>query len=68
MSLAGETPAFPATANRDRWLIPVFALSFAGILPALSGLMQLLHKVFDILRLVGQERALLAMRIVAGRQ
>ena len=53
--------------KRDRWMIPLFAAAFAGILPSLYGLVLFIQSIYHALKPLGQERALLTMGILAGQ-
>ena len=53
--------------KRDRWMVPLFAAAFAGILPSLYGLVLFIQSIYLALKPLGQERALLTMGILAGQ-
>lgn len=53
--------------KKDRWLVPVFGLAVAGVLPTLYGLVVLIKGAYEVLAPMGQERALLSLGILAGQ-
>ncbi|MFO7733842.1 MAG: hypothetical protein R6X21_09345 [Candidatus Aminicenantes bacterium] len=53
--------------KKDRWLVPVFGLAAAGVLPALYGWVLLIKSAYAALAPIGQERALLSLGVLAGQ-
>jgi ABC-2 type transport system permease protein len=53
--------------KKDRWLVPVFGLAAAGVLPALYGWVLLIKAAYATLAPMGQERALLSLGVLAGQ-
>jgi ABC-2 type transport system permease protein len=53
--------------KKDRWLVPVFALAAAGVLPTLYGVVLLVKGGYEALTPMGQQRALLSLGILAGQ-
>jgi ABC-2 type transport system permease protein len=53
--------------KKDRWILPTMAVSIAGILPIFFGLVFFIQKTFAVLQPMNQERALLALGILAGQ-
>jgi ABC-2 type transport system permease protein len=53
--------------KKDRWLVPIFILAFAGVLPLLYGLLSLIRNGYHLLKPMGQERALLAVGVLSGQ-
>jgi ABC-2 type transport system permease protein len=53
--------------KKDRWLVPIFGLSLLGIVPMLYGIVIFIQEAYEILKPLGQERALLNMGILAGQ-
>jgi len=55
------------TEKKDRWLVPLFGLAALGVVPRFFGIVLLIQNVYDVLRPMGQERALLSFGILAGQ-
>jgi ABC-2 type transport system permease protein len=53
--------------KKDLWLVPIFVLCFAGVLPLLYGIVYLIQRTYLVLNPIGQERALLNLGILAGQ-
>ncbi|MFZ2055521.1 MAG: hypothetical protein WAU81_15130 [Candidatus Aminicenantales bacterium] len=53
--------------RRDRWLIPLIVLGVAGFVPVLVLYVRLIGDVFDILKSLGQEKALLTLAVLTGQ-
>ncbi|HTY61045.1 MAG TPA: hypothetical protein VMG30_02190 [Acidobacteriota bacterium] len=53
--------------KKDRWLVPLIALSLLGIAPMLYGLTAFIKEMYFILKPIGQEKAILALGILAGQ-
>jgi len=53
--------------KRDRWLVPLIALAVVGVVPTLVLYVRLLNAGFDMLKSIGQEKALLTLAILAGQ-
>ena len=53
--------------KKDRWLVPVFVLAAAGVLPTLYGIVLLIKGAYLLLAPMGQERALLSLGVLAGQ-
>jgi ABC-2 type transport system permease protein len=53
--------------RRDRWLIPLILLGVAGFVPVLVLYVRLIGEVFDLLKSLGQEKALLTLAILTGQ-
>jgi ABC-2 type transport system permease protein len=53
--------------KRDRWMIPLIALAVVSVVPTLVLYVRLLGAVFDMLKSLGQEKALLTLAILAGQ-
>jgi len=53
--------------KRDRWMVPLIALAVVGVVPTLVLYFRLLGAVFDMLRSLGQEKALLTLAVLAGQ-
>jgi ABC-2 type transport system permease protein len=53
--------------KKDRWMVPLFAVAFAGVLPSLYGLVLFIKNIYLALKPLGQERALLTMGILSGQ-
>ena len=53
--------------KKDLWLVLIFTLSFAGLLPMLYGLILFVKKIYLVLSPIGQERALLTSGLLAGQ-
>jgi ABC-2 type transport system permease protein len=53
--------------KKDRWMIPLFAVAFLGVLPSLYGLVLFIKNIYLALKPLGQERALLTMGILSGQ-
>jgi ABC-2 type transport system permease protein len=53
--------------KKDRWLVPMIALSLLGISPMLYGLVVFIKEMYFILKPIGQEHAILALGILAGQ-
>ena len=53
--------------KRDRWMVPLIALAVVGVVPTLVLYVRLLGAVFDMLKSLGQEKALLTLAVLAGQ-
>ncbi|NTU51177.1 MAG: hypothetical protein HGA94_01900, partial [Candidatus Aminicenantes bacterium] len=53
--------------KKDRWLAWLIAVSFLGVVPLLYGVVLTIQNLYDILKPMGQERALLSLGFVAGQ-
>lgn len=53
--------------KKDRWLLPLFGLSFLGILPVLYGITGGIKVIYFQLKPIGQESALLALAVLIGQ-
>ncbi|HUU37038.1 MAG TPA: hypothetical protein VMW46_02395 [Candidatus Desulfaltia sp.] len=53
--------------RRDLWLIPLILLGVAGVVPVLVLYVRLIGDAFDLLRSIGQEKALLTLAVLAGQ-
>ena len=53
--------------KRDRWMVPLIALAGVGVVPTLVLYVRLLSAAFDMLKSLGQEKALLTLAILAGQ-
>jgi ABC-2 type transport system permease protein len=53
--------------KRDRWMVPLVALAVVGVVPTLVLYVRLLGDVFDMLKSLGQEKALLTLAVLAGQ-
>ena len=53
--------------EKDRWLVPLIGFSLLGVFPILYGLVHFIKDMYSILKPMGQERALLALGILAGQ-
>jgi ABC-2 type transport system permease protein len=53
--------------KKDRWMVPLFAVAFLGVLPSFYGLVLLIQNVYLALKPLGQERALLTLGILGGQ-
>lgn len=53
--------------KKDRWVVPLFALSLLGIIPMFYGLVELIRAIYFVLKPVGQEHALLTAGLMAGQ-
>jgi ABC-2 type transport system permease protein len=53
--------------KKDRWLVPVFALAFVGLIPFFYGVVQTIRALFFVLKPMGQESAILAVGLMSGQ-
>jgi len=53
--------------KKDRWLAWLIAVSFLGVVPLFYGVVLTVQNVYDILKPMGQERALLSLGFLAGQ-
>jgi ABC-2 type transport system permease protein len=53
--------------KKDRWLVPLIGFSLLGVFPMLYGLVHFIKDMYSMLKPMGQERALLALGILAGQ-
>ena len=53
--------------KRDRWMIPLIGLAVVSVVPTLVLYVRLLGAAFDMLKSLGQEKALLTLAILAGQ-
>jgi ABC-2 type transport system permease protein len=53
--------------KRDRWMVPLIALAVVSVVPTLVLYVRLLIAAFDMLKSLGQEKALLTLAILAGQ-
>ncbi|MGB7294047.1 MAG: hypothetical protein WBC70_00520 [Candidatus Aminicenantales bacterium] len=53
--------------RRDLWMIPLVLLGVAGVVPVLVLYVRLIGDVFDLLKSIGQEKALLTLAVLAGQ-
>jgi ABC-2 type transport system permease protein len=53
--------------KRDRWMVPLIGLAVVSIVPTLVLYIRLLSSAFDLLKSLGQEKALLTLAILAGQ-
>jgi len=53
--------------KKDRWLVPLIGFSLLGAFPILYGLVSFIKDMYSMLKPMGQERALLALGILAGQ-
>ncbi|MBN1568124.1 MAG: hypothetical protein JXA73_09770 [Acidobacteria bacterium] len=53
--------------KKDRWLIPVFALSLLGVIPLFYGIIFTIKEIYSGLKPLGQESALAAFAVLTGQ-
>jgi len=53
--------------KKDRWLVPIIAVSALGVVPMYYGVVLALQNVYGVLQPLGQERALLSLGFLAGQ-
>jgi len=53
--------------KKDRWIIPILAISFIGILPLLFGMVIFIQGAYHMLKQLEMERAILDMGIAVGQ-
>ena len=53
--------------KKDRWVVPMIALSLLGIFPMVSGIIVVIREAYFALKPLGQERALLNAGFLAGQ-
>lgn len=53
--------------KKDRWLVPLILFSSLGAFPLLFGLVYFIKEMYFTLQPIGQERAILAMGLLAGQ-
>jgi len=53
--------------KKDRWLIPLIGLAALSVVPLLYGVILTVQNVYDVLKPMGQERALLSLGFLAGQ-
>jgi ABC-2 type transport system permease protein len=53
--------------KKDRWLVPVFALAFAGLIPFFYGFVRTIRILYYALKPMGQESAIPAVGLMAGQ-
>jgi len=53
--------------KRDRWMVPLIALAVVGVVPTMVLYVHLLGAAFDMLKSLGQEKALLTLAVLAGQ-
>lgn len=53
--------------KKDRWLVPLIAMSVVGVLPLVYALVLLVREVYQVLEPLGQERALLLLGVMTGQ-
>jgi ABC-2 type transport system permease protein len=53
--------------KKDRWLVALIGVSLLGVIPLFYGVVLLVRNVYEILKPMGQERALLSLGFLAGQ-
>jgi len=53
--------------KKDRWLVPVIGVAALGVVPMFYGVVLLIQNVYEVLKPMGQERALLSLGFLAGQ-
>jgi ABC-2 type transport system permease protein len=53
--------------KKDRWLVPLVGVAALGVLPMFYGIVLLVRNIYEVLKPMGQERALLSMGFLAGQ-
>ncbi len=53
--------------KKDRWLVALIAVAALGVVPMFYGIVLLVRNVYEVLKPMGQERALLSLGFLAGQ-
>jgi len=53
--------------KKDRWLVPLIGVAALGVVPMFYGVVLLIRNIYEVLKPMGQERALLSLGFLAGQ-
>jgi ABC-2 type transport system permease protein len=53
--------------KKDRWLVPLVGVAALGVVPMFYGIVLLVRNIYEVLKPMGQERALLSLGFLAGQ-